>query len=182
MQIRGTQVEILRIASSQQQQRHEIDDQSPTGHGKHQWAGNRRRISQPHDCFVDDPRDRQQQQDAVGERRQDLQALIAIRSASIGGSRREAQRYPGERQRRGVGQHMPGVGKQRQRTRQEATDDLYDREATGEHERPHEAVAVLRVIVGVMVRMARVTPRRALYVGRRALHSMSIPVYYAASQ
>ena len=109
--------------------------------------------------------------------------MVAIGSAAIGRPRRETQGHPGEGQRCGVGEHVPGVGQQCQRTGQKTADDFHDRKAAGEHERPHQAIAVLGVIVGVSVlRVAGITPRRGLYVGRRALHSTSIPVYYAASQ
>ena len=183
VQVRGPQVQILRIASSQQHQRDDVDEQTTAGDCKHQRAHHWRRISQPHNRFIDDPRHREQQQYAVDECGEDLQPLVTIGSAAIRGPRRETQGHPGESQRCGVGEHVPGVGQQCQRTGEKATDDFNDREPAREHERPHEAVAVLGVIVGVsMFRVAMITPRRGLYVRRRALHSTSIPVYYAASQ
>ncbi len=55
--------------------------------------------------------------------------MVTISAAAIRGPRRETQGHPGEGQRSSVGEHVPGVGQQCQRTGQKAADNLHDRES-----------------------------------------------------
>ena len=49
---------------------------------------------------------------------------------------------PGERERHGVGQHMPGIGDERERTRQQPANRLRQHEAAGEDRGEQDAVLV----------------------------------------
>ena len=106
-------------------------------------ALDRGRVPEPPDRrHRDHHRDGDQQQ-AVGQRRQHLGALEAEGAARVRGPGGERRGQQGEADRAGVGEHVAGVGEDRQRAGDQAADDL-DREHRGvDRERdPHPPPAV----------------------------------------
>ena len=83
---------------------------------------------QPLDRLVDDPGGDGEQREAVGERDQHLEAVEAISASPVGGAPRQAKAEPGKRQRGEIGEHVAGIGEQRERAGDDAAGDL------GEHE------------------------------------------------
>ena len=89
---------------------------------------------------------------------QDLRAAQAERERPAGRPRRQRGRHEREAERAGVRDHVRGVGEQRQRSGDEAADDLDDHERRDEPERDPEPAAVgvgvdpaVRVAVVVVV-------------------------------
>ena len=72
------------------------------------------------DRLVGDERGEDQQRHAVRLRGEDLHAPEAERHRPGGRSRGQAQREQREADRAGVGEHVPGVGEQRERVREDA--------------------------------------------------------------
>ena len=84
----------------------------------------------------------QEQRRAVDLRRQDLGAPEAERERARRGPRGEARRDEREPDRGGVGEHVRGVGEQRERAGQQARDDLDAHEAGDERQRDGQPAAV----------------------------------------
>ena len=82
------------------------------------------------------------QRGAVDLRRQDLGALEAEGEAAPGRAVRQARRHQGQPDRGGVGEHVGGVGEQRERRGEDARHDLDGHEAEDQRERDPEPAAV----------------------------------------
>src|SRR5690606_3815739 len=77
-------------------------------------------------------------------RRQNLRAVVAIGVARRRRLLRDPDREERERERSGIGEHVAGVGKQRQRVGDQAPDELGDHVGRDEDERDREAPPVRR--------------------------------------
>ena len=104
---------------------------------------------------VDDPCRDREQRDAVDERDEHGEAVEAVGAAPVGRLPREPEADPGEREAREVGQHVAGIGEQRQRAGENAADDLGDHEAARQQRGEPDAALVGRVAMAVRVTMRR---------------------------
>ena len=94
--------------------------------------------------LVEDVDRKQQQHDRIDQRCQYLGAQIA---EGLGGRRRAGCKPDGEQRQReaaGIGEHVRGIGQQRQAARNPRADHLDDEEGGGERQRPDEALAMPR--------------------------------------
>jgi len=118
-----------------QQRRHHVHGHPDQGDHQYHAAGHGRRRHQPPDRRVAEPGGQQDQGDAVGLRRQDLGALQPV---GVPAGRRpggQPRRDQHQRDGRGVGQHMRGIGDQRERVRRQASYDLSGHEGQDQRER-----------------------------------------------
>ena len=122
--------------------RDEIDRHADERDDQHRLAADVRRGDQPAAGLEHDQQGEHQQRDAVRLRREDLDAPEAVRHDALGGSRREPDRNDREADRGGVGQHVRRVGEQRERSDDEADDDLEAHEADDQREREREFARV----------------------------------------
>ena len=111
-----------------------------------------RRRDQPPDRLVDDQRGEHEQRHAVGLRREHLDAAQAERQRRrLRGRRGEPHRDQRERDRGGVGEHVRGVGEQRERVRDDAGGDLDRHEQQDQRQRDRQPATVAIRAVGVRV-------------------------------
>ena len=73
-----------------------------------------------------------EEREAVDEGGEDGEAVEAVGPSRVGRAAGEAEGEPGQRQRRHVGEHVAGVGEERERAGEEAAGDLDQHEAAGE--------------------------------------------------
>jgi hypothetical protein len=90
---------------------------------------------------------REDQRHAVDERDHHLEAVEAVGALPVGRPPGEPEREPGERQRGEVGEHVPGVGEQGQRARQQAAEQLGQHEAADQDRGPENPPLVVAVRV-----------------------------------
>ena len=91
-------------------------------------AGNRLRCQQPAYCLDDDEHDQCEQRERVDERGEHLGARVAVGRPTRRRTARDPVRQQREAQRRGIGEHVTGIGQQRQRSGHPAADRLDDTE------------------------------------------------------
>ncbi len=84
-----------------------------------------------------------QEQQRVGHRGQDLQAVEAERPVGRGRARGERHRADGQQDPRHVGQHVPRVREQRQAVREQRPRDLDDHHRCSDAEDDEQPPAVL---------------------------------------
>ena len=142
-------VQIFAISGAQQSEHQDIHHQPQGGDDEHRPREDLDRLEQPPDGLEDDPADDEQKRHAVDESGQDLEPVIAVRAPGIGGAPPDTEAQPGERERRGVDQHVPGVGEQRQRAGVNPADHLDDHEDAGQDHGLEEAGLVVGVAVTV---------------------------------
>ncbi len=111
------------------------------GHGHHDAARDRDGMDQAADGLEGDQRADDQQGDAVGLSRQNLGALDPERPRPGRGPPGEADRNQARAQRARVGQHVTGIGQQRQRMTDEGHDDLEHQEAGDQAQRDRDIPA-----------------------------------------
>ena len=114
--------------------------------------------------FPDDPHRDEQQRGAVQERGEDLEAQVAVRALVGFGALAEPRDEQRERERGDVGEHVAGVGQQRERVREVATHRLRDendgRDGERDAQAAHRAAVPVRVAVpGMRVPVARASAR-----------------------
>lgn len=108
-----------------------------------------------------------EEEDRIGERREDRRAPEAVRAAPRGLPLREPRSAPREREAEHVGEVVPGVRDERDRSRDEPGDDLHDHERHVERDPDRERAPRVRGTVRVVVSMVmahaalRSAPRRA---------------------
>ena len=110
-------------------------------------------VDQPADRAVDDPHADDQQRQPVDLRGQDLDAPVPERPAAARGTGRQGGRENGETERRDVGQHVAGVGEERERIGDETEDDLADHEEPDQDQRAGESAPVAAFRRRMRVRM-----------------------------
>ncbi len=86
-----------------------IDGQRRNGSSNHPALDHRDRMSKPLPGLVGENQRHENQQERVGERRQDAGAVIAVSPVGIGGAAGPAQSNPGNRQRGDVGEIVDRV-------------------------------------------------------------------------
>ena len=138
----AAQIEILPIATAQQGERDHVDQQTKHGDRQHQAALHRDGRDQTAQRLDGDPTDDRHQGDAVHEGGQNLEAMVTVGAAPILRLAAEAKCDPGQRQRGGVGEHVAGIGEQRQRARDQPADHLGDHEAAGQQHGPEHQLLV----------------------------------------
>jgi hypothetical protein len=106
-----------------------------------------------------------QQRGPVDRRGEDLAALEPVGHRAAGRPACEPDRHQRQDERAGVGQHVRGVGEQRQRVDRDADRDLHAHEADDQRERDRQLLAV-RVRGGAVgVRVAGVIVHHAGHGG-----------------
>ena len=121
----------------------DVDEQPERGDDHHDAAGDLRRGHQPLDRLIDDPGGDGEQRKPVGERDQHLEAVEAVSAPPVGGTPRQAEPEPGERERGEVGEHVAGVGEQRERAGGDAARHLGEHEGAGEQRgEPHAPLVI----------------------------------------
>ena len=148
---RAAHVEALPTGAREHQAGHDVDEAAGQSDDEDQPAAHLARVDQAVDGRPDDPDREEAERQPVYLRGEDLEPRVAVRPAPgcrarghAGGEQREAERG-------GVGEHVAGVGKQRERVRGKAGDDLADHDPGDEDERDRDRAAVGRQPVVVMV-------------------------------
>ena len=169
----------LRAAAAMQDpERDRVDDQAGGGDDQHGAADHRHRLHEAlHRLPGDGDRDEEQRQ-PVDEGGQHLEAVEAVGALPVGGARRDPHGEPGERQRRGIGQHVAGVGEQRQRPGDDAADRLGQHGDRGQQAGPEQAALVG---AGLGVRVAVVLPALRLPVAVSGPVSVPVMMSHAVS-
>ena len=115
-------------------------------------AGHRRRVDRTRrreasHRFADDHQSDRRQRRPVGERGEDLGAVVA--EGALVGRRppRDPEREQRQPQRGGVGEHVPGVGKQRQRVGEPTPGRLGDHVDRHQRQRPGQAAEAVGPVV-----------------------------------
>ena len=130
---------------------------------------------EPLDRRVDDPGGDERESDAVHLRRQDLEPRVSERPPSAGGPCRHPGGDDREEQRGGVGDHVAGVGQERERVRDDAGRDLRDHDDDHDAKRSEKRAAVgveARVMMAVVSRAhLRSMSQRIEQRRRRSNHS-----------
>jgi len=102
-------VEALAVGPRERPRRGEVDEHADERDGEDQPASHDRRVEQAADALIRDERRQDQQRHAVGLRREDLHAPQAEGHGPLGRSRGKPDGDQREADRRGVGEHVPGV-------------------------------------------------------------------------
>ena len=153
-------VDMLAVAARQNPEYEDIDQQPRDRDAEHRAGQDRLRLLKAFPGFIDDPAYDREQRHGVDEAGDHLEAQIAEGALGIGRTLAKAEGRIGERQRRRVGHHMPGVRQQGERAGDQAAHDLDDHEGEDQAERQqHLALIVagdgrrMRMIVIVAVTM-----------------------------
>jgi hypothetical protein len=164
-------VEALPLGAAERPRGRDVDHRAGEADRDDEDAVDVGRIEQPADRLDRDDPGEDEQRRAVDLRGQDLGPSEPEREPP--GRRARRQPHGDQRQgdRAGVGEHVRGVGEQRQRRRQQAADDLENHEAGDERQRQPEpaqvgvgrrrvVVMVSTVVVPVLVPVGPVVPGR----------------------
>ncbi len=151
---RATHVEVVAVAAVEQQEHADIDQEAEDGDAQHGAAHHRLRRHQAARCLDDDAAGDNEKHQAVAEGDQHLQSFEAVGALVVRGPARKAEGEPGEEQAGEIGQHVAGVGEQRQRAGDQAAGRLYHHETAGDERRPEQAAFVVAVAVAVPAGMA----------------------------
>ncbi len=114
----------LPVAVPQHRQRRTIDEQSAGRDAHHRSGEHLVRIAEALDRFPHQPHDDEPQEQTVDQGRQDLDARQGPGVPRGGGATGHPERPQREQERRRVGEHVAGVGEQREAARDERADDL----------------------------------------------------------
>ena len=138
-------VDVLGISARQIPKHEEIHEHADNGNDEHRASEDRLGFPEPFDSFIDDEADDAEQCKGVDQAGDYLEAGIAKGALAVGGAAAEAEGDIGEAERNCVGQHVAGIGKQRERARDHAADGLHDHESEDDEERNEDlALVVLR--------------------------------------
>ena len=142
--VRAGALDVQRAAlrPRQRPRRAEVDRRPEQADHDHDPALDVGRVAEPAHGLDADHAGQHEQRGAVDLRAEDLGAPEAEGEAPGRRPRRQAQRHEGEPDRAGVGEHVRGVGEQRERVRQQARHDLDDHEAEDQPEREPQLAAV----------------------------------------
>ena len=158
VQQRPAHVEAVASRPVQHARRGEVHGEADRADHEHPAAGDVRWVGEAPRSLHEDPDRDDDEQDAVRERREDLGPPVAEAPLRRRRPPGEPGREQGERQRGGVGEHVPGVGQDGQRVGEQPDDDLHDEEARDERQRDRERLPVgaqPRVLVAVRVHALR---------------------------
>ncbi len=142
-------VEVRAVCARQLPGRHDVQDGAGNGHRQDQPGPHVRRLDEPVDRLEDDEAGDHQQRDAVGLRGEDLQASEAERERALGRARGELERQQREAERARVGEHVAGVGEQRERVGDDARGDLAGHHEQDQRQRAPQPLGVVRRSVRV---------------------------------
>ena len=116
---------------------------------QHGAAEHRLRRHQAARRLDDDAAGDDEQHQTVAEGDQHLQPLEAIGALAVRRPAREAEGEPGEKQAGEIGEHVAGIGQQRQRAGDEAAGRLDHHERAGDERCPEHAALVVAVAVAL---------------------------------
>ena len=160
MEERAAHVQALAAAARQHHRRDEVHRHARKRDAEHEAATHVLRIDQPADGLVDDPAADERERGAVHLRRQHAHAAEAKgppAGCRPAGHRRRAE---GHRERGRVGEHVTGVGEERERAGENPEDDLGGEQADDQAERDQQRPAIrlrvvvrMRMVVTVLVRV-----------------------------
>ena len=142
-------VEVLAVAAVEEHEHADIDGEADGRDHQHGAAHHRLRRHQAPRRLDDDAAGDDEQHQPVAEGDQDLQPLEAIGAPAVGRPAREAEGKPGEREPGKVGEHVAGIGQQRQRAGNEAAGRFDDHERAGDERRPEQAALIVAVAVAL---------------------------------
>ena len=115
------------------------------GYDEHRTSEDRLGLLEPFDSLIDDKADDAEQRKSVDQAGDHLEAGIAEGALAVRGPPTEAEGDIGEAERDCVGQHVAGIGKQRERARDHAADGLHDHEGEDDEKGNEDfALVVLR--------------------------------------
>ena len=169
---RALDVQAGPVGLADQPGRGDVDHDADQRGDEHQQSLHLRRVEQPPDGLVDEPGREQQQGEPVGLGGEDLGAFEPVGPAALRGPGGQVDRPQGQHDGRGVGEHVPGIGDQRQGLGDDPDNDLGGHERHDQRQRPGQVT-----LVGVRVHPVRMpvpTPvgmsagavcRRAVVVG-----------------
>lgn len=147
MTVRVIIVAVMMVpASGQEPGAGHIDGKTDDGDGQRLVEANRNRREQAHHALIGDQnRDQSQKRGACkGGKFADL-AGTKRETCIVGMPARKAIGEGGNRERRGVGRHMPAIGEQRHRSEQHAGGDFGDHHDRGDHDNEPYPALVLRM-------------------------------------
>ena len=132
----------MTVGFGQRVGRGEVDRYPDQRDDQDRGASDLGRVNQAGDAFVDDQQREHQQRRAVELGRQDLGPFEAEGERALGRSGCEADDDQREADRAGVGEHVRGVGEERQRVREDPDGHLKDHEAEDQPKRDGELAAI----------------------------------------
>ena len=161
VQERRAQVEVAAVAAGEDEEGDDIGGEPRRRHRQHDAAGHRLRVAEAVRGLDGDPDGDGEEGEAVDEGREHGEPVEAVGALPVGRAAGDAEGEPRHRQRREVGEHVAGVGEERQRAGDDAADDLGDHEAAGEEGRDpdragaggvaRDGAVVVIVVVAMMV-------------------------------
>ena len=155
VEIGAADVDVVLAPAREQQRRGEVDQDAHRRDDHHRHAGNGMRIGEPLRRFERDRAHRDEQQQRVGERRQDRGAAQAIGEALAGRTLGELGPAPGDQQAEHVGKIVPRIGEQGDRSRPHPGTPLHRDKGKVEQRADREGAAEVpgrvRVRVGMMM-------------------------------
>jgi hypothetical protein len=168
------EVDVLTVAAGQRHRGDGVPDQPDRPDHEHAEAVHVRGMRQAHDRLDDHEHRDDDQRDAVGERRQDLRAVVAEGAPSAGGARRHGRREQRETDGADVREHVPGVGHERDRVEQDGAhhgghdEQQIDRESHN-HARPVRFAPMGVGVTRVAMRMRMGMMHSCLLPGKEAV-------------
>jgi len=144
VQVGGALVEGVVVTVMQDAGAHQVGREARRGHGDEQAGADRRRIVEPAPGFDADPRRDRDEHRAVHEGGEDLEALQPVGALRGRRALRDARHEYGEAEGGDVGEHVAGVGEQRQGVGQPAPHRLgsqHDRSDPEDQRHPPGAFA-----------------------------------------
>ena len=135
LDVRALDVEGLLRPRSEQQERHDVHREAEHSDDEHGCRRDVGRFAEPGDGLEHHVRGNADEQDRVGERREDLETVnterVVLGPASPG---RHSDRGERHAEAEDIGGHVSGVGEQGEGVGSEPRDDLHHQEAEGQRE------------------------------------------------
>ena len=179
-------VDALRLPVRQHCRGAQVGGGSDQGHDQHDPAAHLGRGDQPANRGVADPGSDQEQRDSVHLGREHLDSPQPVGPAPGGRPGGDTDGSDRESERKRVGEHVTGVGQERERVRDDPESDLYCHHSREERQRQEKRAPVVAAPIGtrcegtmlVLATHARVPGRRhtrslRAYLDRRAQLSWS---------
>jgi hypothetical protein len=132
----------------------DVDDEAAGGDDQHERALHLLRLAEPQCGLPEDDAGNEEECGAVHQRGQDLHAEVAVRPRRRRRLAGDPEGEVGQGQRGDIVEHVAGIGHERQRVGQPATDELHDHErgCDGQHhDEPLAAQLADVVVVAVVV-------------------------------
>ena len=145
VQARRRHVQVAAVAALEHAQHGQVGQQAEHRDAEHGAACDFARRLEALDGFPEDPGDHGEQRQRIDEGGEDLHPVMTAGARSADGALADARSEPGQREGGGIRQHVPGVGEQRERAREQSADDLEHHERRRDGERPAETASVRAV-------------------------------------